>query len=174
VSADAYYLPAGDGRFSATEHTVGPWSAGVQHMGPPAALLARAMQRCQPREDTALTKLTVDILGPVPQAEVEVTAIMLRPGRTIELIGAELSVAGTVAARATGWRLAHADTAALATGAAHRGRLGQRAVGEARPGSLALPQHRPVGASAPPAPPRMGRCSGKYGYRPFRSRRGHG
>lgn len=117
MTEDAYYFPTGDGRFSATEHTVGPWSNSAQHMGPPAALLARAMQRCQPRADTALTKLTVDILGPVPPAEVEVTATVLRPGRTIELIGAELSVAGTVAARATGWRLARTDTAALAAGA---------------------------------------------------------
>lgn len=114
--SEAYYLPTGDGRFLATEHTVGPWSKGVQHMGPPSALLARAMQRCQPRDDTALTKITVDILGPVPQAEMEVSATVLRPGRTVELIGAELSVAGTVGARATAWRLVRTDTAALVGG----------------------------------------------------------
>lgn len=114
---EGYYLPAGGDRFTATEHTVGPWASDLQHLGPPSALLARAMQRCQPRRDTALAKLTVDILGPVPRAEVEVTASVLRPGRTIELVGAQLSVAGTVAARATGWRLATTDTAALAGGA---------------------------------------------------------
>jgi len=115
--SQAYYLPLGGDRFAATEHTVGPWSADAQHMGPPTALLARAMQHCRPRPDTALTKLTVDILGPVPRAELEVSATVLRPGRTIELIGAQLSVAGTVAARATGWRLVVADTAALVAGA---------------------------------------------------------
>jgi hypothetical protein len=114
---DAYYLQVGEGRFLATGHTVGPWSDGVQHMGPPSALLARAMQLCQPREDTALAKLTVDILGPVPRAELEVRASVLRPGRTIELVGAEISVGGTVAARASGWRLVVADTAAVAGGA---------------------------------------------------------
>jgi len=115
--SQAYYLPLGDGRFEATEHTVGPWADSVQHMGPPSALLARAMLRCRPREDTALAKLTVDILGPVPRAEVEVAATVLRAGRTIELIGAQLSVASTVAARATGWRLVRTDTGALAGGA---------------------------------------------------------
>jgi hypothetical protein len=116
VTAEAYYLPVGDGRFLATEHTVGPWAAGVQHMGPPSALLARALQRCAPREDTTLARIAVDILGPVPRAELEVTATMLRPGRTIELVAAELSVAGTVAARATGWRLLRTDTEALVGG----------------------------------------------------------
>jgi hypothetical protein len=113
---DAYYLPVGDDRFVATGHTVGPWADGVQHMGPPSALLARAMLRCSPREDTALAKLTVDILGPVPRAEVRVTATVLRPGRTIELIGAELSAGSIVAARATGWRLIRTDTGELAGG----------------------------------------------------------
>jgi len=113
---EAFYRPLGQDRFLATEHTVGPWSADEQHMGPPTALLARAMQRCRPREDTALMKLTVDILGPVPRAELQVSATMLRPGRTIELIGAELSVAGVVAARATGWRLIVTDTAELVAG----------------------------------------------------------
>lgn len=117
---DAYYEPLGGDRFRASEHTVGPWTDGVQHMGPPSALLARAMQRCQPREDTALAKLTVDILGPVPRAELDVHATVLRPGRTIELIGAELAVAGTVAARATGWRLAVTDTSELTGGAPER------------------------------------------------------
>jgi hypothetical protein len=115
--ARGYYEPLGGGRFLATEHTVGPWSAQAQHLGPPAALLARAMQRCTPRQDTALTKITVDILGPVPRGEVEVSAAVLRPGRTVEQVGAQLAVAGTVVARATGWRLAVTDTAAVAGGA---------------------------------------------------------
>ena len=118
--SEAYYLPVGEDRFLATEHTVGPWAPDVQHMGPPSALLARAMQRCRPRDDTALMKLTFDILGPVPRAELEVGATVLRPGRTIELIGAELSVAGVVAARATGWRLLVGDTAALVAGGPQR------------------------------------------------------
>ena len=99
--SSAYYEPVAEDRFVATEHTVGPWSAETQHMGPPTGLLARAMQRCRAREDTALMKLTVDILGPVPRAELDVRATVLRPGRTIELMGAELAVRGVVVARAT-------------------------------------------------------------------------
>jgi Thioesterase-like superfamily len=115
--SDAYYEPTGEHTFLASEHTVGPWSAGVQHMGPPSALIARAMQRCAPREGMALAKLTLDILGPVPRAEVTVTASVLRRGRTIELVGAELSADGVVAVRATGWRLLASDTSAVVAGA---------------------------------------------------------
>ena len=114
---DAYYLPTTGDRFLPTMHTAGPWSADAQHMGPPAALLARAMRLCEPREDTVLSKLTVDILGPLPLAEFEVRATVLRPGRTVELVGAELAFDGRVTARATGWRLVRTDTSEHAVGA---------------------------------------------------------
>lgn len=83
-------------------------------MGPPSALLTRELERCAPREDVALSRITVEVLGAVPQTELEVFAEVVRPGRTIELVGAELSAAGRPVARAWGWRLAVADTAAVA------------------------------------------------------------
>lgn len=112
----AYYLPGGEEEFLPTPHTAGPWSAQAQHLGPPAALLTRAMVRCSPRADTVLAKLTIDILGPLPLAPLSVRASVLRPGRTVELIGAELAFDGMVAARATGWRLARTDTSDVAGG----------------------------------------------------------
>lgn len=114
----AYYRPLGDGRYLPSEHTIGPWSDKAQHFGPPSALLGRALQRVEQRQDTALAKLTVDILGPLPPVELQVTASVLRPGRTVELVGAELAVDGRVLARASGWRLAVTDTAHVAGGAA--------------------------------------------------------
>ncbi|HEY0641720.1 MAG TPA: thioesterase family protein [Pseudonocardiaceae bacterium] len=117
ATADAYYVPSGEDTFLPTTHTLGPWSPDAQHFGPPTALLARAMARCAPRPGGALTKLTVDILGPLPPVEVRAAATVLRPGRTVELLGAELSVGGRVAARATAWRFASSDTAEVAGGA---------------------------------------------------------
>ena len=40
----ALYVPTDDG-FEATALTIGPWDAGAQHAGPPAALLAREVER---------------------------------------------------------------------------------------------------------------------------------
>lgn len=114
---DAFYEELVPGRYRSTEHTVGPWSAEMQHMGPPSALLTRALERVEPREDVRLSRITVEVLGAVPPVDLDVSAHVVRPGRTIELVGAELTASGRAVARAWGWRLAAGDTAAVAGGA---------------------------------------------------------
>lgn len=120
-SMEAYYEPIDgpDGeRFHATGSTVGPWFSDAQHVGPPSALLARTMERCEPREGTQISRLTVEVLGPVPAGEVAVTAWVERPGRAIELVAAEMLAGGRSVLRARAWRLALGDTAAVQTGVA--------------------------------------------------------
>lgn len=102
---DSFYVPLGEGRWSSTVHTTGPWDARSQHGGPPAALLGRAIERCEPRDDMVVARLTVEILGPVPVGEVSVRARVLRPGRSVELVEAVLSADGRDAARAAAWRV---------------------------------------------------------------------
>lgn len=75
--------------FEATEHTSSPWGP-MQHGGPVAAMLTRAMDRLRPRPGTRIARVTVDLLGPVPLGEVRVTARVARPGRRIELTQAVL------------------------------------------------------------------------------------
>jgi hypothetical protein len=58
--------------------------------------------------------MTVEILGPVPVAELSVTAGIERPGRSVELLGAELSAGGRPVARARAWRHVRSDTSAVA------------------------------------------------------------
>lgn len=111
----AFYEPQGDGRFRSTAHTVGPWSAEMQHMGPPSALLTREMERRAGAEGV-LARITVEVLGAVPPGELAVAASVLRSGRTIELVGAELSAGGRAVARASAWRLAGADTTGVELG----------------------------------------------------------
>jgi hypothetical protein len=103
--SDALYLPGSPGRFVATEHTGGPWGAQLQHGGPPAALLARAVEQVPADRPVTVVRLSVDLLGPVPIGPVEVTSRVLRPGRSVELVEAELSAGGRVAARALAWRI---------------------------------------------------------------------
>jgi hypothetical protein len=103
--SEAFYEPLGDGRFRSTAHTAGPWDVRSQHAGPPAALLGRALEATDPREDTLLARVTFEILGPVPVAEVEVESRVVRPGRTVELLEAQLSAGGRPAMTARAWRL---------------------------------------------------------------------
>jgi hypothetical protein len=102
---DAFYLPLGEHTWRSTQHTVGPWGPDSQHAGPPAALLARAIERCEPRPDCMVGRMTVEILSAVPVADVEVTARVVRPGRSVELIEAVLRTDGRDVLRASAWRL---------------------------------------------------------------------
>jgi hypothetical protein len=105
---EAFFLPDGD-RFVATELTRGPWDAGAQHAGPPAALLGRAIERFGPRDDVQVVRITFEILRQVPIAPLEITATLLRGGRSVEVVGAALHHDGTEVMRATGVRIRTLD-----------------------------------------------------------------
>ncbi|PXY22427.1 thioesterase family protein [Prauserella muralis] len=115
---DAFYLPLGGGRFQPTQHTSGPWSPDAQHFGPPSALLVRALEELPAERETMLARVTIEILGPAPLAELAVRAVTERPGRSVELLSAELTAGGRPVARAAAWRLATADTSEQAAGSA--------------------------------------------------------
>jgi hypothetical protein len=108
-------------RVEASGSTAGPWFPDAQHMGPPSALLVRALERRSGRDDVRLARLTVEVLGKVPVGALELRARVARAGRTIELVTAELAApdpaSGTTraVARATGWFHGVVDTTEVAT-----------------------------------------------------------
>ncbi|MBO0771805.1 MAG: thioesterase family protein, partial [Actinobacteria bacterium] len=106
--ADTFYVPAGQDTWRATIHTTGPWDPGSQHGGPPSALLGRAIQRCAPRDDMVVARFTCEILRAVPVGEIEVTARVARPGRSVELLEAAARSGGREVARASAWRVLRA------------------------------------------------------------------
>jgi acyl-Coa thioesterase superfamily protein/acyl-CoA thioesterase superfamily protein len=123
----AFYERLAQDRYRATSHTAGPWSPKAQHMGPPAALLARELERCAPRPDAALARLVYEVLGPVPVGDFTVRATVERPGRAVELLSAELTAVTDGAdaqsgggerpvVRAYAWRIAQNDTADVVGG----------------------------------------------------------
>lgn len=122
--SDSYYeiVDAGDPigeRFAATDLVRGTWSPSIQHGAPVSALLARALERCEQRADTRLSRVLIDLLGPVPaEGDLWVRARRDRPGTRIELVSAEMLAAGPdgaprAVARASGWRLQQQDTSAV-------------------------------------------------------------
>jgi len=63
------------GGWRASELTRGPWDPGHQHAGPPSALVVREMLRAAaPLGLTHLARLTVNLLRPIPIAELAVAA----------------------------------------------------------------------------------------------------
>src|ERR1700679_3168805 len=123
--SDSYYElidaadPLGE-KFCATDLVRSTWTAAIQHAGPVSALLVRALERCAARDDTRLSRVAIDLLGPVPaDGDMWVRSKVERPGKQIELISAETLALGPdgqprPTARATGWRLQQLDTTELA------------------------------------------------------------
>jgi len=103
-SEQAFYVPEGEG-YRATELTRGPWDPGSQHAGPPCALLGRELDRAGALETGRLTRATFEILGPVPIAQLAVTAEVVRPGRSVELVEGTMSHEGRPIMRARAWRI---------------------------------------------------------------------
>ena len=102
---DAFYERVGD-LFRATELTRGPWDPGAQHAGPPSALLGYALEGLPESEGFQVGRVTFEILRSVPIAPVRVAARVVRPGRRVQMLEAELSdAAGEVLMRARAWRI---------------------------------------------------------------------
>ena len=101
---EAFYLPDGE-RFTSTELTRGPWDPGHQHAGPPAALLARELERCERRDEARIARMTCEILRAVPIAPLSATARVVRGGRSVELLEGELRDERGPVLRARAWRL---------------------------------------------------------------------
>jgi hypothetical protein len=110
VPSANFYEPQGDDVFRSSAATAGPWDPGHQHGGPPGALLTRALERCEPKPDQRLSRVSIDILHPVPVADLRVTARVVRPGRRVTLVEATATDVSTgvdlIVAR--GWRLERA------------------------------------------------------------------
>lgn len=102
---ESFFEPLGGGTYRATPHTAGPWDPAAQHGGPPAALLGRAVEDASALPEARTTRMSVDLLAPVPLGELRVRARVVRPGRRVELVEAELEAAGRVIMRATAWRI---------------------------------------------------------------------
>lgn len=142
--SDSYYVlvdpdDALGERFGATDMVRSTWSAAIQHAAPVSALLVRALERCVPRDDTRLSRVVIDLLGPVPaEGDFWVTAKPERSGRQIELVSAEMLGPGKdgsprPVARASGWRLQTIGTPDLV----HAGAPPMRPLSEARSRDLA-------------------------------------
>jgi hypothetical protein len=84
--SEAAVFTSSGGRFVATELARGPWDPDAQHGGAPAALLIRAFEQMEGDPNLMLSRVTYELLRPVPLGELEVTCSVLRPGRRVQLL----------------------------------------------------------------------------------------
>ena len=103
---EAYYLPVeGSDDVESTAAAASPWDLSQQHGGPPSALLARAIEATASDPALRVSRMTVDMLGPIAQGRIRTEAEVVRPGRRVELVEARLFANDALAVRATAWRI---------------------------------------------------------------------
>jgi hypothetical protein len=120
--ADSYFTlvdqTADAGRYLAGPATSGPWSAELQHGGPPNALAVAAAERVLAehtgRTDLRSMRLAADFVGPVPVSEVTTHARVVRAARTAALAEVTVAAAGRECLLARVWFVRDDDTSALA------------------------------------------------------------
>jgi hypothetical protein len=91
---EAFYHRLAPGRYQATVATAGPWSPQAQHAGPPAALLARAIEHTEPRAGFRVARISIELPRPIPLGELEVATQVVRSGARSDLIDGMLTSTG--------------------------------------------------------------------------------
>ncbi|HVU00205.1 MAG TPA: thioesterase family protein, partial [Polyangiaceae bacterium] len=92
-----------------TTLALGPWSPNALHGGPPAALLATLSERFEGGEAYFVSRITLELLRPVPREPLTVKTRLVRPGRKVQLVESSLHTAAHEVARMTCLRMRQKD-----------------------------------------------------------------
>jgi Acyl-CoA thioesterase C-terminal domain/Acyl-CoA thioesterase N-terminal domain len=142
-------------RFVPTEQARGPWDPRALHGGAPAALLTAAFERMEPGADLRIGRLCFEFLRPIPLAPLALSTFVVRPGRRVQELAAELVADGETVVRASALRVQPVAAGAAAE-AAGEGSAGgaARETGAASGGAPpASPLPVEAGRTAPAMPP---------------------
>ena len=115
VAPQAFYRELGPGRYESSPATAGPWNPKTQHGGPPSALIGRALERHAPRPGLRIGRITLELLRPVPVADLRVDVRTVHSGRRTELLEGEITADEERVLLARAWRMvaSPADTPSL-------------------------------------------------------------
>jgi hypothetical protein len=107
---------AGVGGYLPTGHARGPWDAEALHGGAPAALVVAAFEDMPGDPQLRFARLGFELLRPVPFAPLEITTRVLRDGRRVQELAAEVSANGQPVCRAAALRVREVPGAVPAEG----------------------------------------------------------
>ncbi len=95
------YRRVGRETFESSEYTRTGWNATDQHGGPPSALLAHVIQEVELPVSMQMTRITASLMRPVPIARLRTRTRMLRAGKRVAVVEADLLLADSDAPIAT-------------------------------------------------------------------------
>ncbi len=101
---DAIFDRDGDA-FVPTEAALSPWSDQQLHGGPPAMLLARAIEAFPVEQPMFVARMTVELLRPVGRTPLRATSRLVRPGRKVQVVESSLWSGELEVARMTAVRI---------------------------------------------------------------------
>ena len=107
--AESIFEIGPDGRFTATDAALSPWSDQALHGSATAMLLAREIERVPAEQEMFVTRMTVELMRPYGRYPVEVRSRMVRPGRKVQIVEASLWNGEQEVSRATAVRMRTAD-----------------------------------------------------------------
>lgn len=84
----------------AAEQARGPWDAGALHGGAPAALITDAFERMPAAEGLRIARLSFELLRPVPFQPLTLSLAVVREGRRVRELAAELRAQEQLVCRA--------------------------------------------------------------------------
>lgn len=113
TAEQSFFQRTGPTTFEPTVNAEGAWSPEDHHFASIAGLVAHEIERFRDEHgssDLRLGRISYDILGRLPMKEVTVEVEVLRPGRTIELLQATVTIDGRAVVIARAWYLSPVRT----------------------------------------------------------------
>ena len=80
--------------YSSNRHVQGAWNPHEQHMAPATGIMCAELEQFMPRDDMRIGRISLDIFGLIHFGDFSITSRVIRPGKTIELIEAEMQAEG--------------------------------------------------------------------------------
>jgi acyl-CoA thioesterase len=102
--SDSVFLAPGED-FMPTEHARGPWDPRALHGGAPAALITAAFERMEPGAELRIARLGFEFMRPIPFAPLSLSTRVVRPGRRVQELAAELRSGEEAICRASALRV---------------------------------------------------------------------
>jgi hypothetical protein len=97
---DAIFRVDGNQVFT-SPHAAGPWDSRMQHGSAPASLVVWAAEAIPTPVPMHIARVTIDLMRPVPVADLTLETEVLREGRKIQLCAVRLKSGGVVVVGAT-------------------------------------------------------------------------
>ncbi|HTZ86465.1 MAG TPA: thioesterase family protein [Solirubrobacteraceae bacterium] len=94
-----------DARFIPTDQARGPWDPQALHGGAPAALIASTFEQLEPGAELRIGRLSFEFLRPIPLAPLTLDTEIVRPGRRVQELSAELRAGDQTIVRAGALRV---------------------------------------------------------------------